>query len=153
MPNYSWSISRSLDSLGSGLTIGDTTKGFIRIFNINRTDYNPPWDLNKEQAQVEQDFNVIEKGDIYFKGKKSKWNLVFYDQDLPQTYSLYLTYLDEENKKIFTLDLTTENVGNIKQNLCTLEPLIKTFKIKTGQNNGSCCIMTSIHIFSLAPLK
>jgi hypothetical protein len=103
--------------------------------NISRTDYDPPWNLIKEQEQVEEEFNIIESGDIQFKGKESRWNLVFYDQDIIQTYSLYLTYVHEESEKIYTLDLTTENIGNIKENICTLEPLIKTFKIKTGHNN------------------
>ena len=113
IPNDLWSHSRLVNSIGTGLTIGDTTEGYIRLFNINRVDYDPPWNEEKEQAQVEADFNIIETGNIQFMGKESRWNLVYYEHDIPQTYSLYLTYVDEENEKQLIRKALLTNRGNV----------------------------------------
>jgi hypothetical protein len=130
VPDSSWKAMRFLDSAGNGVTVGDTSKGYIRLFNVYQSEYTNPWNWEEEQKAVEMDFNVIETGDIYFHNQKGRYNIVLFENDEPQMISLYLTILDTINKRLYTLNLITENHPEFKDRFCEMKPIVESFKIK-----------------------
>jgi hypothetical protein len=57
------------------------------------------WDWEKEQANVENDFNVIETGEVHLLGQSRPLNIVHFQVDSPQTISFYISIIDTLNKK------------------------------------------------------
>ncbi len=135
VPDSTWKPVRFLSKNENGLTVGDTTKGFLRLINITEQEYNGLWNWDKEQKSVEKTFNVKETGDLNFNGKVCRWNLVSFDNDKVPMYSLYLTVVD--SLKFYTINMSVEKTMDYKTKICELESIIKTLKInkKTVGNN------------------
>jgi hypothetical protein len=130
VPDSSWKPLRFLDDNENGLTVGDTSLGYIRLFNVNQSHYTYAWNWEEEQKNVEKEFNVIEKGEINLNGKGSHYNLVLFDEDTPQMISFYVTVLDTIKKRQYTLNLKTEYTEDYKTRFCKMKPMIESFKIK-----------------------
>jgi hypothetical protein len=130
IPDSTWKPQRILNDKENGLTVGDTALGYIRLFNVNQSDYTHEWNWEEEQKNVEKDFNVIETGEILLNGSESRYNIVFFESDTPQMISFYITVLDTIRKRQYTLNITTEFVEDFKSRICKMKPLMESFKIK-----------------------
>jgi hypothetical protein len=130
VPDSSWKPERFLDDENNGLTVGDTSLGFLRLLNVNQSDYEGHWNWDEEQINVEQDFNVIETGDFLFNEQTCRYNIVLFEIDRPQMVSFYLTILDTTYRRQYTVSLSTENHPDYKKRICTMKPIIETLKIK-----------------------
>lgn len=126
IPDSTWKPIRFLFENENGLTVGDTTKGFLRLINITEQKYDGQWDWEEEQKIIENFFNVEETGDLNFNGKACRWNLVSFDNDKLPMYSLYLTMLDSLN--FYTINISIEKTMDYKTRICELESIIKTLK-------------------------
>lgn len=129
-PDYSWKPMRYLTSDVNGLTIGDTTAGYMETFHVQEESFSGSWNMDQEQEEVLKHFNVEKFGDILYKGRICRWNLIHYKDTVPEFHSLHLTYLDSINKKLYTISLTAESSPDIEERICRLESLLDQIKIK-----------------------
>ena len=130
IPDSSWHPERFLDEKENGLTVGDTSEGYMKLFNVNQSDYTYDWNWDEEFKNVEKDFNVIEKGEILFQGILRPYHIVLFEEESPEFYSFYLTYLDTIQKRQFTLNITVEGSSDYKARICNMRPILESFKIK-----------------------
>lgn len=145
IPDSTWAPVRFLNDIDNGLTVGDTSLGYLRIFNVNQSNYTYDWNWEEEQKNVKQDFNVIETGEIYVNGQESKYNLVLFENDNPQMISFYVTVLDTIRRRQYILTLTTEYAKDFKSRISNMNPLIDSFKISA--NDFDETIITVVKAF------
>jgi len=130
VPDSTWKPIRLLDNHDNGLTVGDTSKGYIRLFNVNQSEYSSSWNWAEEQKNVEIDYNVIETGEILFHDQKCRYNIVLFEKEEPQMITFYFTILDTINERQYTLNLTTENHPEFKDRFCEMRSIVESFRIK-----------------------
>ncbi|MGB1296062.1 MAG: hypothetical protein ACPG6V_11330 [Flavobacteriales bacterium] len=131
-PDSSWNPLLNLDSYGNGISVGDSSQGYFRIFAINefiKRDTFIDWEI--EQNKIEQEFNVVEKGEKAMFIQNVHWNLVKFDDENPSYWSLFLTIYHPIDNRFYTLNLTVEDGINIKERICTLENFIGNFYMKS----------------------
>ena len=130
MPDSSWLPQRYLGENTTGLTIGDiSSQGHWFFFNASHSFYTGEWNWEVEQKIVENDFNVIETGNISLLGQERPYNIVHFELDSPQTISFYVTVLDTVKKSYYTLNLTTDYDEDYKSRICEMKPLLESFRI------------------------
>ena len=130
MPDSSWLPQRYLGENTTGLTIGDiSSQGHWFFFNASHSFYTGEWNWEVEQKIVENDFNVIETGNISLLGQERPYNIVHFHVDSPQTISFYVTVLDTVKKSNYTLNLTTDYQEDYKSRICEMKPLLESFRI------------------------
>jgi len=130
MPDSSWLPQRYLGENTTGLTIGDiSSQGHWFFFNASHSFYTGEWNWEVEQKNVENDFNVIETGNISLLGQERPYNIVHFELDSPQTISFYVTVLDTVKKSNYTLNLTTDYDEDYKSRICEMKPLLESFRI------------------------
>jgi len=130
MPDSSWLPQRYLGENTTGLTIGDiSSQGHWFFFNASHSFYTGEWNWEVEQKIVENDFNVIETGNISLLGQERPYNIVHFELDSPQTISFYVTVLDTVKKSNYTLNLTTDYDEDYKSRICEMKPLLESFRI------------------------
>ena len=130
MPDSSWLPQRYLGENTTGLTIGDiSSQGHWFFFNASHSFYTGEWNWEVEQKNVENDFNVIETGNISLLGQERPYNIVHFELDSPQTISFYVTVLDTVKKSNYTLNLMTDYDENYKSRICEMKPLLESFRI------------------------
>ena len=130
IPDSTWKPLRFLDDNENGLTVGDTSQGYMRFFNVNQSEYTYEWNWEEEQMKIEADFNVIETGEVNLNGQERPYNLVLFDEDTPQMISFYVIILDTIKKRQYTLNLATEYNEDYITRICRMKPLLESFKIK-----------------------
>ena len=130
IPDSTWKPLRFLSEKENGLTVGDTSEGYMRFFNVNQSNYTEYWDWEEEQKNVELNFYVVESGEISLNGQKRKYNLVLHEEDSPQMISFYVTVLDTIRKRMYTLNLVTEYSEQYQTRICKMKPLMESFKIE-----------------------
>jgi hypothetical protein len=130
IPDSTWMPVRSFGYNENGLTVGDTSQGYMRFFNVNQSDYSYDWNWADEQKSIEMEFNVKETGEILLDGQERRYNIVLFENNNPQMISFFVTILDTVKKKHYTLSLTTEYVDDYKSRICNMKPLLESFKIK-----------------------
>ena len=126
-PDSTWLTIRNSEN-ESAIIVGDTSIGYLRVFSV--TEQEREFDFenwNKEQKEIESQFNVIEKGEIDYKNQNVHWNLVKFDED--NTWSLFLTVNHPTEKRFYTLSITVEDGENFKNRICTLESFLDNFEI------------------------
>lgn len=127
-PDPSWMPMSNFDSNGNGITVGDTSLGYLRIFSVTELEKKINFlDWDKQQKDIESEFNVIEKGTIFYKNQDVHWNLIKFDID--NMWSLYLTVDHPIEERFYTLNLTVEDGEDIKSRICTLESFLYGFEI------------------------
>ena len=127
-PDSSWMPILNLDTDGNGITVGDTSLGYLRMFAVTELERDFDFaDWDEQQEDIESEFNVKEKGTIDYKKQKVHWNLVKFEVD--NTWTLYLTVNHPTDKRFYTLNLTVEDGENFKKRLCTLESFLDKFEI------------------------
>ena len=130
MPDSSWLPQRSLGKNTTGLTIGDiSSQGHWFFFNANHSFYTGEWNWEVEQKNVENDFNVIETGNISLLGQERPYNIVHFELDSSQAISFYVTVLDTVKKSNYTLNLMTDYDEDYKSRICEMKPLLESFRI------------------------
>ena len=130
MPDSSWLPQRYLGENTTGLTIGFvSSQGHWFLFNASHSFYTGEWNWEVEQKIVENDFNVIETGNISLLGQERPYNIVHFELDSPQTISFYVTVLDTVKKSNYTLNLTTDYDEDYKSRICEMKPLLESFRI------------------------
>ncbi|MDB3999926.1 hypothetical protein N9439_00070 [Schleiferiaceae bacterium] len=130
IPDSSWLPQRYLGENTTGLTIGDiSSQGHWFFFNASHSFYTGEWNWEVEQKNVENDFNVIETGNISLLGQERPYNIVHFHVDSPQTISFYVTVLDTLKKSNYTLNLTTDYDEDYKSRICEMKPLLESFRI------------------------
>ena len=130
MPDSSWLPQRYLGENTTGLTIGDiSSQGHWFFFNASHSFYTGEWNWEVEQKNVENDFNVIETGNISLLGQERPYNIVHFQVDSPQTISFYVTVLDTLKKSNYTLNLMTDYDEDYKSRICEMKPLLESFRI------------------------
>ena len=130
MPDSSWLPQRYLGENTTGLTIGDiSSQGHWFFFNASHSFYTGEWNWEVEQKNVENDFNVIETGNISLLGQERPYNIVHFHVDSPQTISFYVTVLDTVKKSNYTLNLTTDYDDDYESRICEMKPLLESFRI------------------------
>ena len=130
MPDSSWLPQRYLGENTTGLTIGDiSSEGHWFFFNASHSFYTGEWNWEVEQKNVENDFNIIETGNITLLGQERPYNIVHFHEDSPQTISFYVTVLDTLKKSNYTLNLTTDYDEDYKSRICEMKPLLESFRI------------------------
>ena len=130
MPDSSWLPQRYLGENTTGLTIGDiSSQGHWFFFNASHSFYTGEWNWEVEQKNVENDFNVIETGNISLLGQERPYNIVHFHVDSPQTISFYVTVLDTVKKSNYTLNLTTDYDEDYKSRIYEMKPLQESFRI------------------------
>lgn len=131
IPDSSWHPERFLNQKENGLTVGDTSEGYMRLFNVNQSDYTYDWNWEEEFKNVEKDFNVIEKGEVIFQGEIRPYHIILFDEDSPEFYSFYLTYLDTIKKRQYTLNIAVEGSSDFKARICNMKPILESFRLTT----------------------
>jgi hypothetical protein len=129
VPDSSWKPLHYTTSETNSITVGDTSRGYVETFSVLESSYQGIWDIDKEQEDVLRQFNVILSGDILFKGQECRWNLILYKDTIPETYALFLTYLDTINKLSYTISLTVESSLEYEKRICELESILASFNI------------------------
>ena len=130
MPDSSWLPQRYLGENTTGLTIGDiSSQGHWFFFNASHSFYTGEWNWEVEQKIVENDFNVIETGNISLLGQERPYNIVHFHVDSPQTISFYVTVLDTVKKSNYTLNLMTDYDEDYQSSICEMKPLLESFRI------------------------
>ena len=130
MPDSSWMPKRYVGENTTGLTIGDVSSdGHFYVFNASHAYYTGEWDWEKEQANVENDFNVIKTGKVHLLGQSRPLNIVHFQVDSPQTISFYISIIDTLNKSNYTLNLTTDYGEGYESRICEMKPLLESFNI------------------------
>ena len=130
MPDSSWMPKRYVGENTTGLTIGDVSSaGHFYIFNASHAYYTGEWDWGKEQANVENDFNVIKTGKVHLLGQSRPLNIVHFQIDSPQTISFYISIIDTLNRSNYTLNLTTDYGEGYESRICEMKPILESFKI------------------------
>ncbi|MCH8904022.1 MAG: hypothetical protein IIA45_08930 [Bacteroidetes bacterium] len=129
-PDRSWYHILSLDTNGNSITGGDTSLGYLRIVvvtELNDKSFLKNWDI--QQAGVESEFNVVEKGEIELYNQIVHWNLVRIDVDQRITWSLYLTVEHPREDRYYLLNLSVDDDKNARERICTLESFLETFEM------------------------
>ena len=130
MPDSSWMPKRYVEENTTGLTIGDVSSyGHLYLFNASHAYYTSEWDWEKEQANVENDFNVVETGKVHLLGQSRPLNIVHFQVDSPQTISYYISIIDTLNRSNYTLNLTTDYREGYESRICEIKPLLESFNI------------------------
>lgn len=129
IPDSSWHPDRFFNENENGLTVGDTTGGYLKFFNVNQTNYTYAWNWQEELINVENDFNVIEKGFIPYKGQNRPFHIVKFDENKPELVTLYVTVLDTTKQRNYTVALSTEMAENYQNRICELKPVMDSFQI------------------------
>ena len=130
MPDSSWMPKRYVGENTTGLTIGDVSSdGHLYIFNASHSYYTGEWDWGKEQANVENDFNVIKTGKVHLLGQSRPLNIVHFQVDSPQTISFYISIIDTLNRSNYTLNLTTDYGEGYESRICEMKPILESLKI------------------------
>ena len=130
MPDSSWLPQRYLGENTTGLTIGNiSSQGHWFFFNASHSFYTGEWNWEVEQKNIENDFDVIETGNISLLGQERPYNIVHFHVDSPQTISFYVTVLDTIKKSNYTLNLMTDYDEDYKSRICEMKPLLESFRI------------------------
>ena len=130
MPDSSWMPKRYVGENTTGLTIGDVSSDrHFYIFNASHSYYTGEWDWGKEQANVENDFNVIKTGKVHLLGQSRPLNIVHFQIDSPQTISFYISIIDTLNRSNYTLNLTTDYGEGYESRICEMNPILESLKI------------------------
>lgn len=67
--------------------------------------YTHKWDWGKEQANVENDFNVNETGEICLLGQSTSLNIVHFNVDSLQSVSHSISIIDTLNYDIYDIHI------------------------------------------------
>ncbi len=127
-PDSTWLPILNLDTNGNGITVGDTSLGYIRVFAVTELERNFEFtDWDEQQKDIESKFDVIDKGTINYQNQEVHWNLVKFEVDKMMT--LYFTVNHPTDKRFYTLNLTVEDGESFKERLCTLESFLDKFGI------------------------
>ncbi|MCX2764946.1 hypothetical protein OQJ66_19315 [Aquimarina muelleri] len=130
IPNISWEPIRFVDEEINALTVGDTLQGYKRFFSVVEMKYIYDWDWEGEQETVENNNNILETGEIYLIGQKRRYNIILYEDDIPQMILFSITVLDTVRKRHYTLSLKTEYIEYYKTRICEMKPILDSFEIK-----------------------
>ena len=87
------------------------------------------WDWEKEQANVENDFNVIETGQVHLLSQSRPLIIVHFQVDSPQTISYYISNIDTLNSSNYTFDLPTDYGEGCESRICEMKPILESFNI------------------------
>lgn len=129
-PSNKWHPIRNLDENGNGITGVDTLNSYYQIASITEIEKSKDWPSIEENLKdIEVEFNVLEKGLIYFKKQKCYWHLVKFDDDegVIPVYTLYLGI--DMGKRFYIINISVEQGKNYKKKLCKLESFIDQFLI------------------------
>ena len=130
MPDSSWMPKRYVGENTTGLTIGDVSSDeHLYVFNASHAYYSGEWNWEKEQANVEKDFNVIRTGKVDLLGESRPLNIVHFQVDSPQTISYYISIIDTLNRSNYTLNLTTDYGVDYESRICEMKPILESFKV------------------------
>lgn len=130
IPDSSWMPIRVYDNTGNGLTVGDTTNGYFRGINVNQIKYTPPYDDESEHDIIMSKYNVLETGFMLIYNQKCRWHLINEFEDNHDYTSLFISYVDTLNSNLFVIHALVENAGDYKSRICSLENIIKSFRLR-----------------------
>lgn len=128
-PNKKWLPIRNLDENGNGVTGVDTLLAYNQIAAITEIEKGENWPSKEENLrEIEEMYNVLDRGYINYKGQKCYWHLVKFDEGVIPIYTLYLGV--DKTDRFYIVNLSVEQGENYKNKLCKLEPFIDQFEIK-----------------------
>lgn len=127
-PDQTWYITKNLDENGNGVTGSNTSLGYQQFASITEIEKGNDWPP-KEQGlkEIEENFNVLQRGSIKFKNQKCYWHLVKFDEGILPIYSLYLQY--DKNNRLYTINMSVEQGADYKVKLCRLESFLDYFAV------------------------
>lgn len=124
IPDSSWNPLRTYDGETNGLIVGDFSKGYYRVFSIHQVSYQGKWDWDAELQKIESDYDVVEKGPTSFQNHKTYYHLIKDKADNYQFYSYFLTYLNTDHKRNYTLMISVESDNNHWEKICEMKPIL-----------------------------
>ena len=127
LPDNSWNP----EITDNGINAGIFEENAFKYFGIMEMKKAKPWmTLEEQQKDIESKFEVIENGVTDMFEKKAIWNLVNEKFDSIPIIVLYVTVEHPTNDLFYTLNLAVSKNKYGKRELCELENIIKSFKIK-----------------------
>ena len=129
LPDSSWHITRYVTADENGISAGDMSTGYIRVFSVNRLHYDYNWNWADEQREIEDAFNVLETRSINLNGQQVHSNLVLFEEDDPSMISLFVSLIDSTHQRFYTLHLMTEYAEDYPDRLCAMRPLLERFHL------------------------
>lgn len=121
---------RVYDKNGNGLTVGDTSNGYFIGINVNQMKISPSYNSDKEHENIKREQDVLETGFIELNGQKSRWHLIQEYNSDPGYNSLFISYIDSQNHYLYVIHALVDNESNFREKICSLEHIIKSFRLK-----------------------
>lgn len=129
IPDSTWRPKRYFNANENGVVVGDSSLGYDRFFGVFQSTYSDPWDKEAELMRIEQEFNVIEAGEIRLNGSMLPYHIVHFENDIPPMLSMYIVAKDESEKRHYVLNTSIEFAEDYETRLCTMKPIIASFTI------------------------
>lgn len=125
-PNSNWFITRNLDENGNGVTGSDTLLGYHQFAAITEIEMDDDWpSIEESQKEIDEQFNVIDKGTILYQNQKCYWHLVQFDEGILPIYSLYVQLY--KNNRQYIINMSVEKGANFRKKICQLETFLDHF--------------------------
>lgn len=128
IPDSSWNPIRTYDDDSNGLTAGDFSKGYYRVFNVRQSYFEGKWNWDEELQKISSDYDVVEMGPTSFQNQNTYYHLIKDKADNYYFYSYMLTYLDTSRKRNYTLMISVESENNHWKKICEMKPLLESVR-------------------------
>jgi hypothetical protein len=130
-PNKNWQPQTYGDEFSNGIVGAILSENSFKSFKVTELLKVKNWKNKEEQqAYIESKYNVIESGLTKINGIESLWNLVDFKNDSIPSLTLYITTEHPTENLFYTLGISVSKDKYGKKELCELEDIIKTFRIK-----------------------